>query len=102
MPTPGTWMAASIVFFSGATNTLTIAGLTPNDTFKVEEILVTAQQASRNIKIKPFDIPHHASQTPNHPQESILIADADVTLNTWKLKSWSTIQEDIKKLRDEA
>jgi hypothetical protein len=89
-------------FFSGATNSLTIAGLTPNDPFKVEEILVTAQQASGKIKITPFDIPHHASQTPNHPQESILIADADVTLNTWKLKSWSNIQEDIKKLRDEA
>ncbi|NUU41567.1 hypothetical protein [Tardiphaga robiniae] len=95
-------MAESIVFFSGPTNALTIVGLTPNDPFKVEEFLVTAQQASAKIKITPFDIPHHASQTPNHPQESILIADADVTLSAWKLKSWSKIQGDIKKLRDEA
>ncbi|GAA0002630.1 hypothetical protein BRDID11002_26310 [Bradyrhizobium diazoefficiens] len=95
-------MAASIIFFSGATNALTIAGLTPNDPFKVEEILVTTPQGSGRIKINPFVIPSHASQTPGHPLESILIEDADVALDPWKLKSWSQIQKDIKSLRDSA
>ncbi|XUJ32237.1 hypothetical protein ACQ5SK_26725 [Bradyrhizobium japonicum] len=44
----------------------------------------------------------HASQTPGHPLESILIEDADVALDPWKLKSWSQIQKDIKSLRDSA
>ncbi|BAM89471.1 hypothetical protein S58_34780 [Bradyrhizobium oligotrophicum S58] len=95
-------MAASIILFAGATNALTIAGLTPNDPFTVEEILVTTPQGSGRIKINPVVIPSHASTAANHPRESILIADADVTLNPWNLKSWSGIQQDIKKLRDDA
>jgi hypothetical protein len=98
----GAWMAASIVLFAGTANALTVEGLTPNDPFIIEEISVRTPLGTGKIKINRVTIPSHASYRANHPRESILIADADITLNPWKLKTWSAIQADIKALRDAA
>ncbi len=96
-------MAASIILFAGAAKDLIVEGITPNDPFIIEEISVTTPHGTGSINLaKKITIPSHSSDRTNHPKESILIADSDVTLNPWKLKTWSAVQADIKALRDSA
>ncbi|UGY02527.1 hypothetical protein [Bradyrhizobium quebecense] len=87
-------MAASINLFSRSQGDLTVEGLTPNDPFSIEEISIKAQLATGKIKLRDaIKIPTYTAD--GGARDSYFVANG-------KLKSWSEIQAEIKKLRDDA
>jgi hypothetical protein len=86
-------MAASITLFASGGGGLTVQGATPNDPFVVTEISIIKGGVTGRINCS-ITIPSHPDSSDPSGKSSYLVANG-------RLKTWSQIQAEIKKLRDD-